>query len=308
MLQSLLNAWKLPDLRKRLLFTAGMIAIYRFGSFVPVPGVDLNRGEGAHAGRGRVRLPQPVRRRRARAAGGVRAGDHAVHHGVDHLPVAGRRHPAAGGAAEGRRGGRPRRSTSTPATSPSCWPWSSRWATSSSSGNQGAFAAGNPLTPTKFFIIVFTLTVGTALVMWLGELITQRGIGNGISLIIFASIVSRLPGGVYKLFSTQNPFVWLAMIVDRAGVGGRGGLRAGGTAPHPGAVRQARGGPQDVRRAEHVPAAAHQHGGGHPGHLRVVDPAVPGDHRADDPVDLGQEPRRRSSAPARGGTCWPRCC
>ena len=41
--------------------------------------------------------------------------------------------------------------------------------------------------------------------MWLGELITQRGIGNGISLIIFASIVSRLPGGLYKMFSTLNP-------------------------------------------------------------------------------------------------------
>ena len=79
--------------------------------------------------------------------------------------------------------------------------------------NQGAFPPTNPLTPTKFFLIVFTLTVGTALVMWLGELITQRGIGNGISLIIFASIVSRLPGGLYKLFSTQNPFVWVAMIV-----------------------------------------------------------------------------------------------
>ena len=38
--------------------------------------------------------------------------------------------------------------------------------------------------------------------MWLGELITQRGIGNGISLMIFASIVSRLPSGLHKLFTT----------------------------------------------------------------------------------------------------------
>ena len=42
MLQSLLNAWKLPDLRSRLLFTAFVIALYRFGSYVPVPGVDLS--------------------------------------------------------------------------------------------------------------------------------------------------------------------------------------------------------------------------------------------------------------------------
>ncbi len=39
--QSLANAWKIPDLRTKLLFTAGMIAIYRFGSYVPVPGIDL---------------------------------------------------------------------------------------------------------------------------------------------------------------------------------------------------------------------------------------------------------------------------
>ena len=38
-----------------------------------------------------------------------------------------------------------------------------------------------------------TLTAGTAMIMWLGELITQRGIGNGMSMLIFATVVSRLP-------------------------------------------------------------------------------------------------------------------
>ena len=57
---------------------------------------------------------------------------------------------------------------------------------------------------------MLTLTVGTALVMWMGELITQRGVGNGISLMIFASIVSRLPSGVQKLF-TLNPGYWVLM-------------------------------------------------------------------------------------------------
>src|ERR687886_133654 len=50
----------------------------------------------------------------------------------------------------------------------------------------------------KVFVIVTTLTAGTVLVMWLGELITQRGIGNGISLMIFASIVARIPEGIHK--------------------------------------------------------------------------------------------------------------
>ena len=42
-------------------------------------------------------------------------------------------------------------------------------------------------------LVVLTLTAGTALLMWMGELITQRGIGNGMSLLIFASVVSTLP-------------------------------------------------------------------------------------------------------------------
>src|SRR5659263_298895 len=75
---------------------------------------------------------------------------------------------------------------------------------------QGAFPPDNPLTPMKAYVIVLTLTVGTALIMWLGELITQRGIGNGISLMIFASIVSRLPAGVSKLL-TLNPGYWILM-------------------------------------------------------------------------------------------------
>ena len=45
----------------------------------------------------------------------------------------------------------------------------------------------------RVFVIVMTLTAGCVLLMWLGELITQRGIGNGISLMIFASIAAQIP-------------------------------------------------------------------------------------------------------------------
>jgi preprotein translocase subunit SecY len=48
-------------------------------------------------------------------------------------------------------------------------------------------------TPGRVFLIVITMTAGTAMVMWLGELITQRGVGNGMSLIIFVSIISQFP-------------------------------------------------------------------------------------------------------------------
>src|ERR1044072_8913215 len=52
------------------------------------------------------------------------------------------------------------------------------------------------LTFSKVFLIVISLTAGTVLLMWLGELITQRGVGNGISLMIFASIASRVFPGI----------------------------------------------------------------------------------------------------------------
>ena len=83
--------------------------------------------------------------------------------------------------------------------------------------------AGQPLfkdfTFLPVLIIVLSLTAGCMIVMWLGELITQRGIGNGISLMIIASIVSRLPGGISKwwnapdpIFKVMMPFLALAMV------------------------------------------------------------------------------------------------
>src|SRR5256714_11063881 len=69
------------------------------------------------------------------------------------------------------------------------------------------------------FVIVLALTAGTVLLMWFGELITQRGIGNGISLMIFASIISRIPHGVQawwtnpdQVFKVMMPIIALAVI------------------------------------------------------------------------------------------------
>jgi preprotein translocase subunit SecY len=56
----------------------------------------------------------------------------------------------------------------------------------------------------RVLLIVTTLTAGTAMIMWMGELITQRGIGNGMSLLIFASVVSRLPADGSKIWSSGN--------------------------------------------------------------------------------------------------------
>ena len=84
-------------------------------------------------------------------------------------------------------------------------------------------SAGQPLidnfSAARVFLIVVSLTAGCVLIMWMGELITQRGIGNGISLMIFASIVAGLPGGVQAwatssdpVFKVMMPFICLGVI------------------------------------------------------------------------------------------------
>src|SRR5439155_15096590 len=87
-------------------------------------------------------------------------------------------------------------------------------------GNNAGESVVGRLTFGKLFLIGITLTAGTTLLMWMGELITQRGIGNGISLLIFASIVARFPHGVSawwtnpdQVFKVMMPFIALAVII-----------------------------------------------------------------------------------------------
>ena len=82
--------------------------------------------------------------------------------------------------------------------------------------------SGTPLisnfTLAKVFLIVMSLTAGTVLLMWMGELITQRGIGNGISLMIFASIVARIPNGVHSWWTNPNQVFRVVMPFIAIGV------------------------------------------------------------------------------------------
>src|ERR671924_276950 len=130
----LANAWRVPELRHRLLFTAMILLFYRLGSWIPVPGVDSDQ--------------------------------------IDQY--------------------------------------------FSSSGVGGSVLG---LTPSRFVLIVVSLTAATTLLMWMGELITKRGIGNSISLLIFASILSGLPGGIRAWYEggpferVMFPLIALAIIV-----------------------------------------------------------------------------------------------
>lgn len=84
----------------------------------------------------------------------------------------------------------------------------------------GSTSVVKGMNPANIFLIVICLTAGTTLLMWLGELITQRGIGNGISLLIFASIVAGVLPGIQtwwnnpdQVFVVLLPFIILAVVV-----------------------------------------------------------------------------------------------
>jgi preprotein translocase subunit SecY len=67
-------------------------------------------------------------------------------------------------------------------------------------------------TPPRVMLVVLTLTAGTALLMWMGELITQRGIGNGMSLLIFASVVSSIPASGAQI-RAEKGWGWLIVLI-----------------------------------------------------------------------------------------------
>src|SRR6478735_2169584 len=68
------------------------------------------------------------------------------------------------------------------------------------------------------YLVILTLVAGTALLMWMGELISQRGIGNGMSMIIFASVVAGMPGGFYAIWQVNKQFWFFAMIALTLGI------------------------------------------------------------------------------------------
>ena len=145
-------------------------------------------------------------------------------------------------------------------------------------------------------VIVLVMTAGAALVMWMGELVTERGIGNGMSLLIFVGIAARIPAEGKTILDSRGGMIFAAVCVGSADHHRRRGVRRAGPAPHPGAVRQAHGGPPHVRRHLDVSAAEGQPGRRHPGHLRVVADLHPApDHPA------GPQRQRRHRATA-GGT------
>src|SRR5262249_56887590 len=88
---------------------------------------------------------------------------------------------------------------------------------------QGLNCPGSLLVNDSIFTIttmVIVMTAGTAVIMWLGELITDRGVGNGMSLLIFTTVIAVIPGELLTIYRTRHAFTFaLALLVGIAIVG-----------------------------------------------------------------------------------------
>src|ERR671936_1372758 len=224
MLSTILSAFTVGEIRKKLAFTAALLALYRFGSHIPVPGIDthaVDQVQKNFGGGGILNLLNTF------SGGGLsRIALFAL--GIMPYITASiilqlltvvvpslEKLQKEGEVGQARITQYTRYLTVGLAFAQSIgYVFLFR-----SFGNN----AGSPVIPDfdapHVFLIVISLTAGTILLMWMGELITQRGVGNGISLMIFASIVSGLPNGVQawwnnpdQVFKVMMPFVALAVI------------------------------------------------------------------------------------------------
>jgi preprotein translocase subunit SecY len=203
-LEHLLNAWRLPDLRRKLLFTLGVLIIFRFIAHVPIPGVDVAGLKQLLSGNQTISMLDLF-------SGGALASFSVAALGVypyitativmqlltpmvPRLEMLGK---------EGESGRNKINQYTRMLTVPLAF--LQGFGTVSLLHNSQGAAAGTQVIPNfglwgvsgtvflQSLAMLVTLTTGTMLLTWLGELITENGIGNGISLIIFAGIVTRLP-------------------------------------------------------------------------------------------------------------------
>ena len=215
MLGALANSWKVPELRRKLMFTAAMLALYRLGAYVPLPGVNRQALQAGGAGGGNALI----------GLFGVFTGGAFSQLSIFALGIM----PyitaaivmqlmtvAIPSLQELAKEGETGQQKITQYT---------RYFTLvlaliqsvvmvfyvAKSGQFGAVLAG--ATPVDYFLMAITLATGVMLTMWLGELITQRGLGNGISLIITAAIISRAPTAVQTLIDNGNPLVFIVLAI-----------------------------------------------------------------------------------------------
>ena len=216
MLENFLNIFRIPDLRKRVLFTLGILAVYRLGAHIPTPGVNGKLLEQLFSTQGGSALGLMdlfgggnLRRMTVFALGIMPYITASIIFQL--LTVV--YEPLARIQKEGELGRR------------KITQWT-RYMTVVLGALQSIGIAailtkqGLVLNPGIGFdlMTILTLTTGTAFIMWLGEQITDRGIGNGMSLLIFAGIVAGLPRGVAELVTKVQTNAWGTLTIVAVGL------------------------------------------------------------------------------------------
>jgi preprotein translocase subunit SecY len=207
MLEKFLNIFRIPDLRRRVLFMLGILAVYRMGAWIPTPGVNtdqlsrmFDQQSGSALGLMNLFGGGNLRRMTIFALGIMPYITASIIFQL--LTVV--YEPLARIQKEGELGRR------------KITQWT-RYMTVILAALQSIGIAailtrtpGLVLTPGIGFdlMTILTLTTGTAFIMWLGEQITDRGIGNGMSLLIFTGIVVGLPRGVAELYQKIQTNQW----------------------------------------------------------------------------------------------------
>lgn len=192
-----------PELRSRILFTLGLLAVYRIGIFVPTPGVDRNVMSEALAGStGLLGLLNLFSGGALEQLSVFALGIMPYISASIIVQMLGMVLPSVERMRkEGEAGRRKLNAYTRYGTVALCIVqgiWMSRTLIGMNDANPGLVTD-----PGALFMLttVIALTTGTAFLMWLGEQITERGIGNGISLIITAGIVASLPGGMISMWA-----------------------------------------------------------------------------------------------------------
>ncbi len=212
MLEKLSNIFRVPDLRKRVLFTLGLLAIYRLGGHIPTPGINgeklaqfFEQNRGTVLGFVDLFSGGNLRRLTIFALGIMPYITASII--LQLLTVV--YEPLAKLQKEGEMGRK------------KITQWTRYLTVVLSAVQSFGIAislekAGDFVThPGPGFILMtmLTLTTGSAFIMWLGEQITERGIGNGMSLLIFAGIVTGLPRGIADLYEKAKNDAWGAFTV-----------------------------------------------------------------------------------------------
>lgn len=207
-MSTLQNILAIPELRRRILFTLGMLAVYRIGCHVPTPGIDgavlakfFEGTEGTLLGMVSAFTGGALERMTIFALGIMPYISASII--LQLLTVV--FEPVEKLSKEGEQG----RKKITQYTRYGTIVLAVIQGFGIAAGLQGMVGpAGEPVVPDPgpgfMFMTVLTLTAGTAFIMWLGEQITERGIGNGISLIIFAGIVAAMPSAIVNSVRLVN--------------------------------------------------------------------------------------------------------